>query len=42
MEHKDWLNQKSEYATAAVTPGAADSYDKSFKAVANHWSDLCS
>ena len=36
MEHEDWLLQKSEYATAAVTPGAADSYGKSFKAVANH------
>ena len=36
MGHEDWLNQKSEYATAAVTPGAADSYGKSFKDVANH------
>ena len=36
MGHEELLHQISEYATAAVTPGAADSYGKSFKAVANH------
>jgi len=35
MGHEELLHQISEYATAAVTPGAADSYGKSFKVVAN-------